>query len=85
MMTTDELGLAILALSRLPARERARQAPLLFAAARETLAAARGAALAEAVAGGETVAGMAREFGSPRSKLDDALAAHRKAAAGRGT
>jgi hypothetical protein len=78
-MTTGELAAAIAALPAMPPVERARAAVALGSAAKAVLAAERRRALAEAVGGGSTIAALARELGVHRSKVDDALAAHRAA------
>ena len=82
-MTTQELAEAIAALPAMEPVERARAAVALARAATSVLAAERGSALAEATApGGEyyrRIPALAAVLGVHRSKVDDALAAHRVA------
>jgi len=78
-MTTQDLADAIAALPAMEPVERARAAVALGGAAKSVLAAERRRALAEAVSGGVSIAALARELGVHRSKVDDALAAHRAA------
>jgi DNA-binding NarL/FixJ family response regulator len=77
-MTTQELADAIAALAAMEPADRARAAKALADAARTVLAAERRQALADAVGQGWSIAALARELGVHRSKIDDALAEHRR-------
>ncbi len=77
--TLFSLVSALAALPELPPVERARVAPDLIEAAKGVLSGVRGSAMQEAVDGGMTVVALAAELGINRSKVNDALAAHRAA------
>ncbi len=75
--TLFSLIAALAELPELSPVERARVAPDLIEAAKAVLSGVRGAAIQEAVDGGMSVVGVARELGVHRSKVTDALTAHR--------
>lgn len=82
--TLFSLVSALAALPELPPVERARMAPELIEAAKGVLAGVRGEAMQEALDAGMTGVALAAELGINRSKVNDALAAHRATLAAKG-
>lgn len=72
-MTLSSLIAELTRIAELPPVERARALGPLVEPAKSAIALARGAAMAEAVAGGMTTVALAAELGIHRSKVAEAL------------